>query len=102
MRLIAAVAFIIATTPAFAGTCWYADQSGDRITFLDNGENELIIQRKDGQTETCTYGVADSGVDTIWCDAESKTQSGYAKDGDTLHAFEQIWTRRDDCPDADM
>jgi hypothetical protein len=97
MRSVATAIFILSASPALASTCWFENPAQDRLTFLDNGENELVIQKADGQTETCDYGLADNGVSTIWCDYESKTQSGYEVTGQTLHAFGALWTKREDC-----
>ena len=76
MRTLAALLLsVVLTSSAQADACWFEAPSGDRLTFLDNGENEVVRQYADGQTETCVYGHADDGASTIWCDYESETQS---------------------------
>jgi hypothetical protein len=98
MRTLAALLLsVVLTSSAQADACWFEAPSGDRLTFLDNGENEVVRQYADGQTETCVYGHTDDGASTIWCDYESETQSTLSQVADGIEAFEETW--RSHCDD---
>jgi hypothetical protein len=100
MRTTAALLLsVLLTFPASAETCWFEAPSGDRLTFLDNGENEVVRQYANGQTETCVSGHADDGSTKIWCDFETMTQSVVTKIAAGIAAFEAEW--RPSCDKAD-
>lgn len=94
MRILTALLVtLFLATPASAGLCWYENPDGDRLTFLGNGENEVVLQQANGQTETCLYGHADNGDSKIWCNVESRTESVMTKavGSDVLSAFDAKW-----------
>jgi hypothetical protein len=94
MRMIAALLMsVVLSGPALAETCWFEAPSGDRLTFLDNGENEVVRQYADGQTETCVTGHADDGATKIWCDFETKTESIVTSITAAIEAFQTEWRR---------
>jgi hypothetical protein len=100
MRMIAALLMsVVLSGPALAETCWFEAPSGDRLTFLDNGENEVVRQYADGQTETCLLGHADDGAAKLWCEFETRTESGLTELSEGLSAFGATW--RPSCDTAD-
>lgn len=57
MRALIAVGLIVLSSPAFAANCPYVNDTGDRVTFVDDGENTVTVVRTDGTKTTCSWGV---------------------------------------------
>ena len=65
--LLIAVAFM-AVGSAYADECLYITEAGDKLQFLDNGENELTLTLSGAEPEICIHLMADNGHPRIYCD----------------------------------
>lgn len=70
MRAILVAVLLVGTSPALAENCPYVNEAGDRVAFLDDGENTVTIERATGAA-ACDWARSEDGP-TIACDDGSR------------------------------
>ncbi len=99
-RLLPAAPLFLWPLPSAAAECSYLNGAGDRLTFVQDGENTVTIDRNDGPDAVCSWGVnGDTAMPDIECDDGSKTDYFFSPatrngNGQDLLVFqEQVWYR---------
>lgn len=76
--------------------CPYVAWDRTAMEFVDDGENTVIIQHQDGQTEICSWARSDTGAgSTLACDGAEAKDFERSADGKTLDFRGVTW--RPDC-----
>lgn len=97
-------ALLICSSPAFAENCLYLNDANDRLTFVDNGQNTVTIDRSGGRKLLCTWAITPDGPDDADIACDDGTRAGYFFSPDALGATNQnllvfddvVWFRRCD------
>ena len=69
MRTLIAVVLVALASPVLAKNCPYVNNTGDMVSFVDDGENTVTIKYANGAQTNCTWGVTGeiSPVQDIEC-----------------------------------
>lgn len=89
--------------PASAATCGYDSSDGGRVTFLNNDDNGVTVERAGQSKLDCSWGVSgETGMPDIECNDGTKGDYFFAPatlhgtSRDLLIFADQVWYRS--CP----
>jgi hypothetical protein len=78
MRAIIVTAVLaLISAPALAADCTYVSESGDRLAFVDDGENTVQITEASGEVVQCSWAVTPDGPDTQDIACEGGLRDGF-------------------------